>query len=45
VLGGVSVAVDPLKYQSPAARSSAGSGELMTVKVRYKDPGGDTGLS
>jgi Ca-activated chloride channel homolog len=34
--------VDPLKYQSPAAGNNAGSGELMTVKVRYKDPDGDT---
>jgi Ca-activated chloride channel family protein len=34
--------VDPLKYQSPAAGTGAGSGELMTVKVRYKDPNGDT---
>ncbi len=34
--------VDPLKYQSPAQPPSAGrSTELMTVKVRYKDPDGD----
>jgi Ca-activated chloride channel family protein len=34
--------VDPLKYQSPGAPSSAASsGELMTVSVRYKPPQGD----
>ena len=33
--------VDPLKYQ-PAARpgAGAGSGELLTVKLRYKEPDG-----
>ena len=30
-------AVDPLKYQRPADVTS-GSAELMTVKVRYKQP-------
>jgi Ca-activated chloride channel homolog len=31
--------VDPLRYQtSRQASSNAGSGELMTVKLRYKDP-------
>ncbi len=35
-------AVDPLKYQEPTRPSgSAGSGELMTVKLRYKEPDGD----
>jgi Ca-activated chloride channel family protein len=34
--------VDALKYQRPAARSTAGAGELLTVKVRYKEPTGDT---
>jgi Ca-activated chloride channel homolog len=35
-------AVDPLKYQSPA-RSSAGAdnGELLTLKLRYKQPDAD----
>ncbi len=37
--------VDPLKYQRPAgappARVATGSSELMTVKVRYKQPAGD----
>ena len=33
--------VDPLKYQKPATASSAAdSGELMTVKLRYKAPEG-----
>jgi len=36
-------AVDPLKYQTPLDISeSAKSGEVMTVKLRYKDPEGDT---
>jgi Ca-activated chloride channel family protein len=35
--------VDPLKYQTPVQPASAArSAELMTVKVRYKDPDGDT---
>jgi Ca-activated chloride channel family protein len=37
--------VDPLKYQpqpKPVAAVSASSTELMTVKVRYKEPLGDT---
>jgi Ca-activated chloride channel homolog len=39
--------VDPLKYQRPADRPSPKmetipSNELMTVKVRYKQPAGDT---
>ncbi len=34
--------VDGLKYQSPGQPSAAaGSGELMTVKLRYKQPEGD----
>ncbi len=33
-------AVDPLRYQQPrTAASAATSGELATVKVRFKDPG------
>jgi len=34
-------AVDPLKYQQPAALAEANPGELMTVKVRYKAPDAD----
>ncbi|MCZ6598490.1 MAG: VWA domain-containing protein [Planctomycetota bacterium] len=35
--------VDPLKYQTPAGISAAAmSGELLTVKLRYKQPEGDT---
>jgi Ca-activated chloride channel family protein len=38
--------VDPLKYQRPAsptpAMATVPSNELMTVKVRYKQPDGDT---
>jgi Ca-activated chloride channel family protein len=35
--------VDPLKYQTPVQRTRAArDGELMTVKVRYKDSDGDT---
>jgi len=35
--------VDPLKYQRPAMpeRATVASSELMTVKVRYKQPDGD----
>jgi len=36
--------VDPLKYQQPvkpAAGGSAASNEMMTVKLRYKEPDGD----
>ena len=33
---------DPLRYQAPRARSqAANSGELLTVKLRYKAPDGD----
>ncbi|MFV0337028.1 MAG: von Willebrand factor type A domain-containing protein [Chthoniobacterales bacterium] len=36
--------VDPLKYQTPAAteKSASTSSELLTVKLRYKAPDGDT---
>jgi Ca-activated chloride channel homolog len=35
--------VGPLKYQrEPREARAAGSGELLTVKVRYKEPDGDT---
>jgi Ca-activated chloride channel family protein len=35
--------VDPLKYQRETRESGAArSGELLTVKVRYKEPDGDT---
>jgi hypothetical protein len=35
--------VDPLKYQdSPRPNGAAHPGELMTVKLRYKQPDGDT---
>jgi hypothetical protein len=43
---GVDVAappVDPLRYQQPLAPTRGGDdGELATVKVRYKDPDGDS---
>ena len=35
--------IDPLKYQQPGTPSRAASnGEAMTVKIRYKQPDGDT---
>ena len=34
--------VDKLKYQTPASPTGTVSNELMTVKVRYKAPTGDT---
>ncbi len=35
--------IDPLKYQDgPKANAAARAGELMTVKLRYKKPDGDT---
>jgi Ca-activated chloride channel family protein len=35
--------VDPLKYQrEPRDARAAGAGELLTVKVRFKAPDGDT---
>src|SRR5690606_25112005 len=41
---GTAPEVDPLKYQDEggALRPAAGSGELMTVKLRYKQPTGST---
>ena len=34
--------IDPLKYQQrPAQTAAAASGELLTVKLRYKEPDGD----
>jgi Ca-activated chloride channel homolog len=36
--------VDPLKYQQPVTRPASGSAvskEMMTVKLRYKEPDGD----
>ena len=37
------VEADPLKYQRPAALTeAAGNGELLTLKVKYKDPSGET---
>ncbi len=38
-----SAKVDALKYQqTPAAKAAQGSGELMTVKIRYKAPDANT---
>jgi Ca-activated chloride channel family protein len=34
--------VDPLKYQEPRLSPAAASGDLFTVKVRYKHPEGET---
>ena len=35
--------VDPLKYQTPTSTTgNAGNGELLTMKIRYKAPDGDT---
>jgi Ca-activated chloride channel homolog len=35
-------AVDPLKYRKPAeVKEGAADGELLTVKLRYKEPDGD----
>jgi Ca-activated chloride channel family protein len=33
--------IDALKYQQTQTTAAAGSGELMTVKLRYKQPQGD----
>lgn len=33
--------VDPLKYQAPAANKASSSGDLLTVKLRYKEPAGE----
>ena len=42
--GAATPAVDELKYQKTEARGrrAADNGELLTVKVRYKEPAGDT---
>ncbi len=41
-LEGEVLSVDPLKYQTPLAPSEgAANGELMTVKLRYKEPEGE----
>ncbi len=32
--------VDNLKYQTPTAPTAGGSSELLTVKIRYKEPNG-----
>ena len=32
--------VDPLKYQKPALSAASASGELLTLKLRYKKPAG-----
>jgi Ca-activated chloride channel family protein len=37
-----SPSVDPLKYQRPDQDAGAASNELLTVKLRYKAPDGDT---
>jgi len=34
-------AIDALRYQSPATRAADGSGELLTVALRYKEPDAD----
>jgi Ca-activated chloride channel family protein len=34
--------VDALRYQTPAASSGAHGGELLNVKLRYKEPDGET---
>jgi len=34
--------VDPLKYQKPVAAAASDGAELVTVKLRYKEPDGDT---
>lgn len=33
--------VDPLKFSASAERSTSSSGEMLTVKLRYKKPDGD----
>ena len=37
----VKPAVDPLKYQRPAAQAAGPTDELLTLKLRYKQPDGD----
>jgi Ca-activated chloride channel family protein len=34
--------VDPLKYQRPSTPAADGSAEAFTVKLRYKEPDGET---
>jgi Ca-activated chloride channel family protein len=34
--------VDALKYQRPSSPAAEGSGESLTVKLRYKEPDGET---
>jgi Ca-activated chloride channel homolog len=41
VLATETVGVDPLKYQTPPAPSGAASRELLTVKLRWKEPNSD----
>jgi Ca-activated chloride channel family protein len=36
-----SINIDPLKYQRVTSTEAAGSGELMTLRIRYKAPDGD----
>ncbi len=33
-------AVDPLKYQTPRAQTTSDNNELVTIKMRYKEPAG-----
>jgi Ca-activated chloride channel family protein len=35
-------AIDPLRYQERRPTTASGSGELLTIKVRYKAPDADT---
>jgi Ca-activated chloride channel family protein len=39
---GAVAGVDPLKYQQPATTAAAAGDELMQVKLRFKQPAGDT---
>jgi Ca-activated chloride channel family protein len=34
--------IDDLRYQSTTTTAAAGSGEMLTLKLRYKEPDGDT---
>ena len=39
---GIAASVDPLKYQqNPVLAPASGAGELLTLKLRYKEPDGD----
>jgi len=40
-IGAEAAAVDPLRYQAPVERTTGGTGELLTVKLRYKAPASD----